>query len=103
MNKPCHSPGLYEIWNNRSMKIKGKVVVVTGAASGIGKALVQRFAKEGARGVVCADLNDADVKAVATSVGGLGLRCDVSRESDIQALVAAAVEKYGAIDIFCSN
>ena len=47
------------------MKIKDKVVVVTGAASGIGKALAARFAKEGARGVVCADLNENDAKASA--------------------------------------
>jgi len=85
------------------MKIKDKVAVVTGAASGIGKALAARFAKEGARGVVCADLNEADAKGVAASVGGLGLRCDVGQESDINNLVVAALEKYGAVDIFCSN
>ena len=60
------------------MKIKDKVVVVTGAASGIGKALAARFAKEGARGVVCADLNEADARATAAGVGGLGMRCDVA-------------------------
>ena len=85
------------------MKIRDKVVVVTGAASGIGKALAARFAKEGARGVVCADVNEADAKAVAAGVGGLGLRCDVSQESDMNALVVSTLEKYGAVDIFCSN
>ena len=85
------------------MKIRDKVVVVTGAAQGIGKALAARFAKEGARGVVCADLNEADAKATAASVGGLGLRCDVAQETDINALVAAAVKQYGTVDIFCSN
>jgi NAD(P)-dependent dehydrogenase (short-subunit alcohol dehydrogenase family) len=85
------------------MKIRDKVVVVTGAASGIGKALAARFAKEGARGVVCADLNEADTKAVAAGVGGLGVRCDVAQEGDINNLVVAALEKYGAVDIFCSN
>jgi NAD(P)-dependent dehydrogenase (short-subunit alcohol dehydrogenase family) len=85
------------------MKIRDKVVVVTGAASGIGKALAARFAKEGARGVVCADVNEADAKAVAAGIGGLGLRCDVSQESDMNALVVSALEKYGAVDIFCSN
>lgn len=85
------------------MEIRGKVVVVTGAASGIGKALVARFAQEGARGVVCADLNEADAKAVAAGVDGLGLRCDVGQEGDMNALVVAAMEKYGAVDIFCSN
>jgi NAD(P)-dependent dehydrogenase (short-subunit alcohol dehydrogenase family) len=85
------------------MKIKDKVCVVTGAASGIGKALATRFAKEGARGVVCADLNEADAKAVAASVGGLGMRCDVGQESDMNALVLAAKERYGSVDLFCSN
>ncbi len=85
------------------MKIKDKVVVVTGAASGIGKALAARFAKEGARGVVCADLNEADARATAAGVGGLGMRCDVAQEGDMNALVAATLEKYGALDIFCSN
>ena len=85
------------------MKIKDKVVVVTGAASGIGKALAARFAKEGARGVVCADLNEADARAVAAGIGGLGVRCDVGQEGDMNALVLAALEKYGAVDIFCSN
>lgn len=85
------------------MQIKDKVCVVTGAASGIGKALVARFAQEGARGVVCADLNEADARAVAQGVGGLGIRCDVGQEGDMNSLVVAALEKYGAVDIFCSN
>ena len=85
------------------MKIRDKICVVTGAASGIGKALATRFAAEGARGVVCADLNEADAKAVAASVGGLGLRCDVAQEGDVNMLVVAALERYGAVDLFCSN
>ena len=85
------------------MKIRDKSVVVTGAASGIGKALAARFAKEGARAVVCADLNETDAKTVAASIGGLGIRCDVSKEADVNALVAETVKKYGRLDIFCSN
>ncbi len=85
------------------MKIRDKVVVVTGAASGIGKALATRFAAEGARAVVCADLNETDARAVAASVGGMGLRCDVGQEGDMNALVVAALERYGSLDIFCSN
>lgn len=85
------------------MKIRDKVVVVTGAASGIGKALAARFAQEGARGVVCADLNESDARTVAAGIGGLGMRCDVGQENDINALVVATMEKFGAVDIFCSN
>ena len=85
------------------MKIRDRVVVVTGAASGIGTALAQRFAKEGARGVVCADLNGTRAQEVAAGLGGLGAACDVAKEADVNALVAAALAKYGAIDIFCSN
>lgn len=85
------------------MKIRDKVVVVTGAGSGIGKALVARFAQEGARGLVCADLDEANASAVAQTVGGLAVRCDVASEADVNALVATALAKYGRIDLFCAN
>jgi len=85
------------------VKVSGKVCIVTGAASGIGKALAARFAKEGAKGVVCADVNEADARSVAGGIGGLGVRCDVAQEQDMNALVVAALERYGSVDIFCSN
>lgn len=85
------------------MKISGTVCVVTGAGSGIGVALAKRFAADGARGVVCADLNEAGAKATAEAVKGIAVRCDVSKEADLQALVDAAVAKYGRVDVFCSN
>lgn len=85
------------------MDVNEKIVVVTGGASGIGAALCRRFAAEGARGVVVAD-RDADGAArVARECGGLAVTTDVSRESDVQALVARATEQWGAIDLFCSN
>ena len=85
------------------MELKGKVAVVTGAASGIGRAAALRFAAEGATGVVVADLNADGLKAVAADTKGLAVRCDVSREDDIQQLVRAAEERYGRIDVYFSN
>ena len=85
------------------MEMKGKVIVVTGGASGIGRALAQRFAQEGAQGVVVADRDEAGAQKVAAAVNGLAMAVDVSKESDIQALVARATEHYGRVDVFCSN
>jgi NAD(P)-dependent dehydrogenase (short-subunit alcohol dehydrogenase family) len=87
------------------MEIAGKVAVVTGAASGIGAALARRMAAEGARGVVVADLQMDRAEQVAREIGpqAVALRCDVGREADIQALVAATCERFGQVDIFLSN
>jgi NAD(P)-dependent dehydrogenase (short-subunit alcohol dehydrogenase family) len=87
------------------MDIQGKVAVITGAASGIGAALSKRFVAEGARGVVLADLNVERAQGVAREAGpnAIAVRCDVSREADIQALVATAKERFGQVDIFMSN
>jgi NAD(P)-dependent dehydrogenase (short-subunit alcohol dehydrogenase family) len=85
------------------MDVKGKVAVITGAASGIGRATALKFHAEGAAGVVVADVNEAALQPVAQAVGGLAVRCDVGREADIQALVAAAEQRYGRVDIYFSN
>jgi NAD(P)-dependent dehydrogenase (short-subunit alcohol dehydrogenase family) len=85
------------------MDLKGKVAVVTGAASGIGRATALRFAAEGAAGLVLADLNMAGLKPVAEQVKGLAVACDVSREPDIKRLVREAEERYGRIDVYFSN
>jgi NAD(P)-dependent dehydrogenase (short-subunit alcohol dehydrogenase family) len=85
------------------MELKDRVAVVTGGASGIGRALCRRFAADGARGVVVADLNGEGAQVVAEEVGGLAVRTDVGREADVQALVRAAEEAYGPIDLFCAN
>src|SRR6478672_6767352 len=85
------------------MDIRGKVAIVTGGASGIGAGLAKRFVTEGARGLVVADLNLERAEAVAREIGALAVRCDVSREADIQALVATTRERFGQVDIFMSN
>ena len=85
------------------MKIAGKVCVVTGGASGIGKALATRFIAEGATAVVIADLNADMVSAVGAEIGAQAHALDVRDESAIAALVASAEAEYGQIDLFCSN
>src|SRR6201996_5909811 len=87
------------------MQVKGKVCVVTGAASGIGEAVARAYAEAGARGVVLADLKTSRDKLakVAGDIDGLPITCDVGLEEDIQALIAAAEDKYGHVDVFFSN
>lgn len=90
------------------MELSGKHVVVTGAASGIGRALALRFAAEGARGVVVADLDDAGAKAVAIEIesrGGeaLAVGCDAGDPAQTVALVDRAEAAYGVVDLFCAN
>jgi NAD(P)-dependent dehydrogenase (short-subunit alcohol dehydrogenase family) len=85
------------------MKIAEKHVVVTGGASGIGRALCRRFADLGARAVVVADLDADGTKTVASEVGGLAVPTDVADEAAVKGLVAAALDAHGPIDLFCSN
>ena len=85
------------------MEMDGKVVVVTGAASGIGRALARRFAAAGARGIAIADVQSGPLQSVAEEIGGLAVPCDVTQERAVRALVAAAQERFGPIDVFCSN
>jgi NAD(P)-dependent dehydrogenase (short-subunit alcohol dehydrogenase family) len=85
------------------MLVKDKVCVVTGGAHGIGEGLARRFHKEGARAVVVADLDGAGAETVAHEIGGLGMSVDVGSEEAIRNLVKTAVDKFGQIDLFCSN
>jgi len=85
------------------MKLQGKCVVVTGAAGGIGAALARRFAQDGPRGIVVSDRNADGINAVAAEIGALAVPCDVTQESQVQALVDATEARFGPIDLFCSN
>src|SRR5580704_12152173 len=85
------------------MQIKDKVVIVTGGADGIGRALCRRFASEGAAGVIVADIELAGAEAVAKEIGAAAVKTDVAHEADVRALVEQAIGRYGRVDIFCSN
>jgi 3-oxoacyl-[acyl-carrier protein] reductase len=86
------------------MKLDGKVAIVTGAASGFGRAIAERFALEGAR-VVLADINGAGVREVAGELGDkvIAVTCDVSRKADVDAMVRAATDAFGGLDIMVNN
>ena len=90
------------------MDVRDRVAVVTGGASGIGRSLGLALAARGAAAVVVADTDAVGAQAVAreiTSGGGtaLAVPCDVSREADVQTLIARAEEAFTRIDVFCSN
>ena len=87
------------------MELRDRVAVVTGGASGIGRALAQRFAEEGARGVVVADIDGPGAEAVSAEIGdrAISTRTDVADEEDVDELLAAARDAFGPIDLFCAN
>ncbi len=85
------------------MEAANQHIVVTGGASGIGRALCRRFAADGARAVVVADLDADGTHRVAEEIGGLGVPTDVTDEFAVRALVERAREANGPIDLFCSN
>lgn len=85
------------------MQVKDRVCVVTGGGSGIGKALCERFAAEGARAIVVVDQDGDSASAVAASVGGRAEVVDVSSEADITAMLHSVEEDLGPIDLLCNN
>lgn len=86
--------------------LTGQTAVVTGGAQGLGYAIAERFVAEGAR-VVLGDVNLAATESAAQRLGGsdvaLAVRCDVTRAADVDALVAAAVGRFGGLDIMVNN
>ena len=85
------------------MEIKDKVIVVTGGASGIGKAMCRRFAKEGAKGICVADINYEGAQQVAEEINGLAVSCNVRKEEDIIRTVELTEDRFGPVDMYCSN
>ena len=79
------------------MRLEGKVAIVTGAASGIGKATAALFAREGAR-VIAADLSEPE-----SSEGVVGIAADAGSDDDVQHLVRSAAARFGGLDIFFAN
>ncbi len=85
------------------MDVKDCVAIVTGGANGIGKAICRSLSQAGARHVIVADLDEHGARELAAELNGSSIRCDVSRESDIQQAVELANSRCGGVDIFVSN
>jgi NAD(P)-dependent dehydrogenase (short-subunit alcohol dehydrogenase family) len=85
------------------MQVSDKIVVVTGGANGIGRALCEAFHRAGAAKVVVADLDLAGAESVAASVDGAAFKCDVGREEDIRHVIEQTEAQFGPIALFCSN
>jgi 3-oxoacyl-[acyl-carrier protein] reductase len=86
------------------MRLEGKVALVTGAGSGLGKAMAETYAQEGAR-VAVVDVNESAANAVSAALGknAIALRCDVARKADVEAAVSKALGAFGRIDILVNN
>jgi 3-oxoacyl-[acyl-carrier protein] reductase len=86
------------------MRLAGKVAIVTGGASGFGRAICETFAGEGASVMVC-DINGQGARAIANAIGknAIHAACDVSRKADVDAMVAETVSRFGGVDIMVNN
>jgi 3-oxoacyl-[acyl-carrier protein] reductase len=86
------------------MRLAGKVAIVTGAASGFGEGIARKFIAEGAR-VVVADRDGDGALRVADALGlhAVGVRADVTRAADVEAMVATAIERFDGLDILVNN
>jgi NAD(P)-dependent dehydrogenase (short-subunit alcohol dehydrogenase family) len=85
------------------MELANKVIVITGAGGGIGRAMALRFAAERPHKVICTDLDLAGAQTTADQIGGVALRLDVAVEADIATLIETVETSIGPIDLFCSN
>ena len=85
------------------MELANKIIVITGAGSGIGRALAIRFKAEGAKQIVAVDINAENAQATANMVDGVAMTADVSVEDDIVRVIETTEAQIGPIDLFCSN
>jgi len=86
------------------MRLEGKIALVTGAGSGIGKCIAETYAREGAR-VAMADINAEAAKSAARATGNnaIALRCDVSQKADVDGVVEETLAAFGTLDILVNN
>ncbi|MGH1504337.1 MAG: SDR family oxidoreductase [Acidimicrobiales bacterium] len=85
------------------MELRDRVAVITGGTGGIGQAMARAFLAEGARTVVISDLDAERVATVAAELGCEGVACDVTDEAQVAELVEGVLDRFGPIDLFCSN
>ena len=85
------------------MELANKIIVITGAGSGIGRALAIRFHAEGAKSIIAVDINLANAEDTAQMVGGTAMMADVAEEGDIIRVIEDTESQIGPIDLFCSN
>lgn len=85
------------------MEIPDKVIVVTGAANGIGRALCAGFAARGAKAIACVDRDVEGVRSISHEINGMPFVIDVSHEDEIARMIAEVEDRLGPIDLFCSN
>ncbi|MFB7600528.1 SDR family oxidoreductase [Streptomyces sp. NPDC056160] len=85
------------------MELEIRIIVVTGGGSGIGRPLVERFAQESPRGIVVVDRDADAAEAAVRQVGGLAVTADLTREAEVERVIAEADAHFGPVDVFCSN